>query len=326
MSLHFLLLEIDSVAYRRREKQILDEEKKQNYFSPQFDDHSATEKMSSCLDSLSSKESSMVEVVDPLDCDTSFHNHVTYVPENSNLPEIEGNGNVALENKLPHGCANGNCKEVSINHVLCAGCKQLLVQPLVLNCGHVFCKSCISCPMDGSLRCQVCHSSHPGGFPRVCLELDNFLLEKFPEEYAHRKAALQNKGHCEQGLLACAMQTEEQHHTTIWPIKNDFSWWREHGSKVQIHYRVGCDSCGMCPIVGKRYKCLDCKEAIGFDLCEDCHNTSPKTFGRFNQKHTPEHRFQNVQLNAFRNYFMWRAMPEQSQGDSYGSFLSSDVL
>lgn len=47
----------------------------------------------------------------------------------------------------------------------------------------------------------------------------------------------------------------------------------------------------MFPIIGKRYKCLDCKEAVGFDLCENCYDTRSKLPGRFNQQHTPEHRF-----------------------------------
>lgn len=48
----------------------------------------------------------------------------------------------------------------------------------------------------------------------------------------------------------------------------------------------------MYPIIGKRYKCKDCKEAIGFDLCESCYNTNSKLPGRFNQQHKPDHRFE----------------------------------
>lgn len=48
----------------------------------------------------------------------------------------------------------------------------------------------------------------------------------------------------------------------------------------------------MYPIVGKRYKCQDCEEAIGFDLCETCYSNSSKLPGRFNQQHTPDHVFE----------------------------------
>lgn len=48
-------------------------------------------------------------------------------------------------------------------------------------------------PVDDTLRCQVCQSPHPGGFPKVYLELHHFLEEKFPTEYALRKCTAQLK-------------------------------------------------------------------------------------------------------------------------------------
>lgn len=60
-------------------------------------------------------------------------------------------------------------------------------------------------------------------------------------------------------------------------------------------------SCVVClqivPIIGNRYKCKDCTEQIGFDLCGDCYNTRSKLPGRFNQQHTPEHKFELVRSN-----------------------------
>lgn len=63
----------------------------------------------------------------------------------------------------------------------------------------------------------------------------------------------------------------------------------------------------MYPIVGDRYRCKDCVEAIGFDLCGDCYNTRSKLPGRFNQQHTPEHRFEIVK-NSIRDIMLtlWR--------------------
>ncbi|RLM78831.1 E3 ubiquitin-protein ligase PRT1 [Panicum miliaceum] len=49
---------------------------------------------------------------------------------------------------------------------------------------------------------------------------------------------------------------------------------------------------GAYPIRGKRYKCKDCTELVGFDLCEACYNSSSKLPGRFNQQHTPDHRME----------------------------------
>lgn len=37
------------------------------------------------------------------------------------------------------------------------------------------------------MECMVCGAPHPGQFPNVCLDLDHFLEENFPEEYASRR-------------------------------------------------------------------------------------------------------------------------------------------
>ncbi|RWW80597.1 hypothetical protein BHE74_00011050 [Ensete ventricosum] len=60
------------------------------------------------------------------------------------------------------------------------------------------------------------------------------------------------------------------------------------------------------PIIGKRYKCKDCKEAIGFDLCEACYNSTSKLPGRFNQQHTPDHTFELDESQMLRNILMQR--------------------
>lgn len=51
--------------------------------------------------------------------------------------------------------------------------------------------------------------------------------------------------------------------------------------------RVGCDSCGLYPIKGHRYKCQDCPDKVGFDLCGKCFDRGLHITGRFNQQHTP---------------------------------------
>ena len=40
------------------------------------------------------------------------------------------------------------------------------------------------------------------------------------------------------------------------------------------HFGVGCDGCGVYPIRGARWRCLDCPEEIGFDLCGFCHEAA----------------------------------------------------
>lgn len=50
----------------------------------------------------------------------------------------------------------------------------------------VYCESCLIKQMNGPLKCQVCDSLHPGNLPKVCLEMDQFLEEQFPNEYLAR--------------------------------------------------------------------------------------------------------------------------------------------
>ena len=73
-----------------------------------------------------------------------------------------------------------------------------------------------------------------------------------------------------------------------WVQKNDFP-----------HFGVGCDVCGQYPILGKRYKCEDCPESVGFDMCGTCFDRNAEcdnslVVGRFNQKHTAQHRMELV--------------------------------
>lgn len=95
---------------------------------------------------------------------------------------------------------------------------------------------------------------------------------------------------------------------------------RPSAPRANIHLGVGCDYCGvipfltylhfsscknnlreyipdsiqMYPIIGQRYRCKDCVEIVGFDLCENCHKSSSKLPGRFNQQHTDEHQFELI--------------------------------
>ncbi|GLI67891.1 hypothetical protein VaNZ11_012215 [Volvox africanus] len=54
-------------------------------------------------------------------------------------------------------------------------------------------------------------------------------------------------------------------------------------------YSVGCDDCGVFPITGRRYRCKECTELIGYDLCGACYDRGTASRGRFNQAHRPEH-------------------------------------
>ena len=57
-----------------------------------------------------------------------------------------------------------------------------------------------------------------------------------------------------------------------------------------VHFGVGCDGCGAFPIRGAAFRCLDCPDDVGFDLCAECHSSPLVVTGRFDQGHTSNHR------------------------------------
>lgn len=54
----------------------------------------------------------------------------------------------------------------------------------------------------------------------------------------------------------------------------------------------------MYPIEGDRYRCEECTEKIGFDLCGSCYNNGGSLLGRFNQEHKPNHRMERIKSGA----------------------------
>ncbi|KAK9039177.1 hypothetical protein V6N11_024013 [Hibiscus sabdariffa] len=195
---------------------------------------------------------------------------------------------------------------ISVADLLCTACKQLIFRPIVLNCGHIYCQTCIIFPANEMLRCPVCQCLHPSSFPNICLTLDQFLAARFPNEYALRKDSilLEQVSSKHDRATTCSMEASKQDSKLLEPPSSG-----RLPSSVQAssykHVGVGCDACGvkiilvfflqMSPILGDRYKCIDCTEKIGYDLCGDCYTTRPKLPGRFNQRHTPEHRFERLQ-------------------------------
>ncbi|KAJ1694016.1 hypothetical protein LUZ63_010714 [Rhynchospora breviuscula] len=255
--LHLLLLKLEPVAYKRREREVLEDEKIRRVESPQFVDqvtlpNSATKNLSSTSNSSGSTGTNQRE---------------------------------STEN----GSAHGLPKKITVEDALCCLCNELLYLPSVLNCGHVYCESCLASMAGERVECKVCGAPHPGQFPNVCLDLDHFLEENFPEEYAaRRQSALVKKSQHQHGNTSSSSAAQANGKSKK---KADASLLLGE-ERYDIHVGVGCDCCGLYPIKGKRYKCKDCKEHIGFDLCESCYNTNSKLPGRFNQQHTSDHRFE----------------------------------
>jgi hypothetical protein len=108
-----------------------------------------------------------------------------------------------------------------------------------------------------------------------------------------------------------------------------------------VHLGVGCDECGEYPILNDRYKCLDCPEECGYDLCGTCYknntmkrkrdsggggtrregdNTGATTapapadvaVGRFNQQHKPDHRMELQQRKMTGLHVLKALHPEMT--------------
>lgn len=297
--LHFLLLKMYPVAYKRRESQTLEEEKETGYFSPQFNYqacyHRGDPVLFSAVDFESNSSSDPISTREGEPCTKLEPSMSRSVVQDSGactpIEMSDGNSNdEAIQEK--------NCKQISVNDVLCLVCKQLLFRPVVLNCGHVYCESCIFPPADKMLKCQACEMLHPRGFPKVFLMLDHFLEKQFPKEYVLRRDAVQLKQvdfeRKNPKISSGSAKSDKQGENLPQP-----------DTISSIHFGVGCDSCGIYPITGDRYNCKDCVEKVGFDLCGDCYNTRSKLPGRFNQQHTPEHTFELVRsrYEAIRSNF-----------------------
>ncbi|KAL3359964.1 hypothetical protein AABB24_016462 [Solanum stoloniferum] len=305
--MHSLLLKLYPLASARRVKQVAEEEKEVGSCSPEFDDDFSESRCKTDLvpdtaspHSVSSQKCGSAGEGDHSSIDAD-------VPATSsseiNKDTISKNLNFADEH------TSASEKQVLMTDLLCGICELLLCKPVVLNCSHVYCENCVINPSNKLCRCPVCQLEHPNGYPNICLILEHYLEEQFPELYAERKRASMERSDCQ-------IPSKRNRHEAA-GCKSvpgfDLSAWLTSGGP-QVHSEAGCDYCGMCPIVGERYKCKDCTEKIGFDLCEGCYKSSSKLPGRFNQQHTPEHQFELIQALQVRNVVL-RLQPERLEGD-----------
>ncbi len=75
------------------------------------------------------------------------------------------------------------------------------------------------------------------------------------------------------------MQTTVGHETSSEESDGDEEDSEDEGSSTLHLHSTGwtCDGCGVAPIVGKRFECLQCP---GFDLCIACHARRTELHGK----------------------------------------------
>ena len=164
------------------------------------------------------------------------------------------------------------------------GCGGLLLDPVVLNCGHAVCSSCV----PGGRACAACGGAGRvgGSAPRACALLAGLIEALFPAQVVARR------GDEAKAAAAAAAATEEEERrrerappppaSDPLPAPSQPQQQQQQqqtppplprrASSLDTHFGIGCDACGAYPIRGRRFRCLDCAEstAVGFDLCGDC--------------------------------------------------------
>ena len=216
-------------------------------------------------------------------------------------------------------------KEFDQEDFHCPVCRELLWKPVIKQCGHAACFLCTHKAMDQlcDSACPLCRAPfrHLGD---VCEPLHNFICRTFRNEETEEEhfccrtcgrpgsVYVGNCGHvlcedCRDSDCACGARRvftprvpcallELASHKTRAPAGApllDEAPAPERALSDEspyVHFGVGCDGCGAFPIRGAAFRCLDCPDAVGFDLCAECRGSSLVVTGRFDQGHTSNHR------------------------------------
>ncbi|MEW5310858.1 MAG: hypothetical protein WDW38_002619 [Sanguina aurantia] len=183
-------------------------------------------------------------------------------------------------------------------------CRKLLHQPCVLGCGHIpGCPACSCRVSGGGGACHKLHSALEVLFPeQVKLRAAQVQLEV---ESARLRLASTSSGGTAVGTGPAGPSTQSRRRPrskipeidslaaagvdrgTLWGRTRELL--SSQGDSIYTWYQVGCDACGAYPIKGRRYRCTECPESIGYDLCGSCRDACPDGRGRFNQNHKASH-------------------------------------
>ena len=110
------------------------------------------------------------------------------------MPEKLDNLVIALVDAMANLSTDGACQTKRIDPFSCADCSSLWSEPVTLQCGHSYCRTCLQRLSDR--KCKVC--SHVTGYVKKLSQLKpNFLLSKVVDNWFKdqlKAVRLKNKG------------------------------------------------------------------------------------------------------------------------------------
>ncbi|KAI8108508.1 hypothetical protein M9434_006533 [Picochlorum sp. BPE23] len=224
----------------------------------------------------------------------------------------------------------------------CDYCSKVVFMPIILNCGHMVCSTpeCRGTLDDG---CPCCHAHPTGKQSAVCAHVWDLMKCSFREECESRAREVSEVSGIDpeslmiaspRTAMLCKSRQEDTDIHDMYPSDlNDMLDRTFGGADTSTtegvermatrfltswldksdypHFGVGCDACGQYPILGKRYKCTDCPESVGFDICGTCYDRGVgDVLGRFNQRHTPDHHLELVPPSITKLHVLKAMHPE----------------
>eukprot|EP00698_Gefionella_okellyi_P000475 TRINITY_DN1042_c0_g1_i1.p1 TRINITY_DN1042_c0_g1~~TRINITY_DN1042_c0_g1_i1.p1 ORF type:complete len:283 (+),score=39.94 TRINITY_DN1042_c0_g1_i1:664-1512(+) len=216
----------------------------------------------------------------------------------------------------------------------CGVCLELLCKPVVLPCGHCFCFWCVSQAMSAftASACPLCRQPY-SQFPRPCLILGEIIPKLFPAAYQKRLDDIASERHLGSApslsdaattVPTAAIQPRSVPSTTttttttttssashVFPSLGPMTFRSSTGTVIPYTwFGIGCDGCGTMPITGRRYRCTECPDAVGFDVCGTCYDAGLQTSGRYAQTHRAEHRMEECAQEITRLHLLQAQNPD----------------
>jgi hypothetical protein len=221
----------------------------------------------------------------------------------------------------PSDETNGFIGPVDVADLLCGSCHNVVQDPVVPACGHLVCRGCVA-PGGGSESnrdqvhlmaapsCPKCDmailSESNSNELKVCSVLTILLATVESVDKAKLEALVEKERNT--ASIGNVNSTDSGSTPTI-----ELPEIRSNSSSDFVHFAVGCDGCGEYPVRGHAFRCLDCPEQIGFDLCQKCFLRGAHLLpgqGRFNQSHTAPHRFEEREQKPNGLHMLMERHPE----------------